>query len=279
MSRRKIQAPALDVGIADENLEPYVDSDTVQDEPTAEDLRDIEEKGGVTGDPDIPDAFLGDLMKIYFHEVGQIDRLTRGQEIELGRLVRVRIRIDKLMKSWDSREHETKVSGQVENFFAELRNDPRIDDARSQMISANLRLVVSIAKKYYGRGLELSDLIQEGNIGLIKAVEKFDPEQGFKFSTLAYWWIRQGITRAIGEKSRTIRLPIGTYVLLNRMRRESGTLFAILGREPTDEEIADVLKIAPLRVSEMRRIGLEHFHSMPHFLQMTWMMMTILSNT
>ena len=166
---------------------------------------------------DIP---LTDPVRMYLREIGKVSLLTAAEEVELA----------KKMENGDT-------------------------EAKKRLIDANLRLVVSIAKKYIGRGMLFLDLIQEGNLGLIRAVEKFDYRRGFKFSTYATWWIRQAITRAIADQARTIRVPVHMVETINKMVRMSRLLVQELGREPTDEEIANKMGIEPSRVEEIRRIS------------------------
>jgi RNA polymerase primary sigma factor len=150
----------------------------------------------------------------------------------------IRERLDRLQRRWD----DTLASG---------------ERAKSALIQANLRLVVSVAKKHVGRGMGLLDLVQEGNLGLIRAVEKFDYHKGFKFSTYATWWIRQAITRAIADQARTIRIPVHMVETINRVIRKSRQLQQELGREPTSEEIGAALEMAPERVREILKISQE----------------------
>lgn len=163
----------------------------------------------------------GSSLGRYMHEIGQVDLLTSAQEQELARRIR--------------------------------EGD---EAAREQMITANLRLVVKIAKEYEGFGLPLQDLINEGNIGLMKAVERFDPSKGSKLSTYASWWIKQAVKRALGNQSKTIRLPLHLVDRLSRMRKISKKYFEEFKREPTDQELADELEIALPRVQLLRRASL-----------------------
>jgi RNA polymerase primary sigma factor len=191
---------------------------------------------------------VSDPVRMYLQEIGRYPLLTPQQEVELAMQMETGERAnEKLSTAGD----DLPVS---ERTILE-RASRSADRARKRLVEANLRLVVSIAKKYVGRGLSLLDLIQEGNLGLIRAVEKFDYRKGFKFSTYATWWIRQAVTRALADQARTIRVPVHMVETINKLARAQRALMQDLGREPTIEEIALELEIEPDRVSELRRIA------------------------
>jgi RNA polymerase nonessential primary-like sigma factor len=178
-----------------------------------------------------------DLVRLYLQDIGRVDLLTQEEELTLARLVQQREQL--LQKGEGGSGDGTALDG------AERRRVlHRGKRAKERMIQANLRLVVAVAKKYQRRGLELLDLVQEGTLGLERAVERYDPTRGFRFSTYAYWWIRQGITRAIASQSRTIRLPVHITEKLNRIKRAQRELTARLGRTPSVAEIARELELS-----------------------------------
>ncbi len=196
-----------------------------------------------------------DAVCAYLHHIGQIPLLNHSKEIIYGQQVQ---RMMLLLRAKDQLSQERRRSvhqlewaetvGLSEGELKQILQQGKL--AKTKMIEANLRLVVAIAQKYQSRHLEFLDLIQEGNIGLERGVEKFDPTKGYKFSTYAYWWIRQGITRAIAEKSRTIRLPIHVNDKLNRIKKTQRELSQKLGRFPTTTEVADELGLESTRVRE-----------------------------
>ena len=196
-------------------------SDDMDEEPDIEDLKEVEDlKLDEITDTSYEGINVDDPVRMYLREIGRIPLLTFDQELDLAKRI--------------------------------LEDD---DEARQKLAESNLRLVVSIAKKYVGRGMLFLDLIQEGNMGLIKAVEKFDYTKGFKFSTYATWWIRQAITRAIADQARTIRIPVHMVETINKLIRTSRHLLQQLGREPSPEEIAKEMEIPVERVMEIQKIA------------------------
>jgi RNA polymerase primary sigma factor len=194
-------------------------------------------------------ATTSDLVRIYLREIGRVPLLTAEDEVELAKSIEAGLFADE--KITDGTTVLGAALGDLELLVAEGTS------AKQRLIEANLRLVVSIAKRYIGRGLVFLDLIQEGNLGLIRAVEKFDYTRGYKFSTYATWWIRQAITRAIADQARTIRVPVHMVETINKLARVQRQLHQELGREATTEEIAAELGIEPERVAEIQRIAQE----------------------
>lgn len=198
---------------------PLVD---LPDEPRADDLEDEEEwseDDDITTAPSYLDDISDDSVRLYLREIGKIPLLNPEEELALAQKV----------KAGDK-------------------------DAKDKMAEANMRLVVSIAKRYSGRGLDFLDLIQEGNTGLLRAVEKFDPDKGFKFSTYATWWIRQAITRAIADQARTIRIPVHMVETINKLLRTQRRLTQELNREPTIEELAAEMEMEPEKIEYVMKI-------------------------
>ncbi|CAO5149236.1 RNA polymerase principal sigma factor HrdB [Frankia sp. AiPs1] len=190
-------------------------------------------------------AGTADLVRMYLREIGKVPLLNAAQEVELSKRVEAGL----------FAEHKVES---VPDLPADLRRDLGLlvkdgHAAKQQLVSANLRLVVSVAKKYSGRGMTLLDLVQEGNLGLIRAVEKFDYAKGYKFSTYATWWIRQAIGRALADQARTIRIPVHVVEQINKITRLQRQLVSTLGREPTDEELALELDMPIEQVVELRR--------------------------
>ena len=191
------------------------------EEPESDDLENEEELSSeelaITAEN--VDAFADDSVRLYLREIGKIPLLTPEEEADLAKRI--------------------------------VKGDKK---AKDKMVESNMRLVVSIAKRYGGRGLDFLDLIQEGNTGLLRAVEKFDPDKGFKFSTYATWWVRQAITRAIADQARTIRIPVHMVETINKVLRTSRKLTSELNREPTNEEIAKELDMEPEKIDYVMRI-------------------------
>ena len=194
-------------------------------------------------DDTLSDALLGDSVRLYLREIGQVPLLTGEQERKLAQEI----------KDGIEAEEELRKSPDAPN-VKDLRTKMTIaDDARKKMAAANLRLVVSIAKRYRDRGLPLLDLIQEGSLGLLRAIEKFDVKKGFKFSTYATWWIKQALSRALADQSRLVRLPVHLGETLNRIQAARRQLTQTLGRDPLDSELAVALNMSEDKLRELRR--------------------------
>lgn len=196
-----------------------------------------------------------DMVRTYLREIGRVAMLTHEQEITLGKQVQQMMalfdRKTTLTEELAAEPSRAQWAEAVELSVAELETAiAKGERAKRQMIEANLRLVVSIAKKYQKRNMELLDLLQEGALGLERGVEKFDPTKGYKFSTYAYWWIRQAITRAIAQQSRTVRLPIHITEKLNKIKKTQRELSQTLGRVATIDELAEALNIDPQQVRD-----------------------------
>ena len=205
-------------------------------------------------------TFTADMVRTYLHEIGRVPMLTHEQEIVFGKQVQQMMALQdqktaltkKLKQEPTEQELATHADISVDELKSTLQRGHR---AKQKMIEANLRLVVSIAKKYQKRNLEFLDLIQEGTMGLERGVEKFDPTRGYKFSTYAYWWIRQAITRAIAQQARTIRLPIHITEKLNKIKKTQRELAQTLGRSATAAEIAAELDLEPAQIREFLTIA------------------------
>lgn len=202
-----------------------------------------------------------DPVRMYLKEIGKVPLLSADEEIELAQKMEAgSVAVEKipLLKERLAETGEEQEKEEIQAEIKALQLDvDRGSDAKKRLAEANLRLVVSIAKRYVGRGMLFLDLIQEGNLGLIKAVEKFDYRKGYKFSTYATWWIRQAITRAIADQARTIRIPVHMVETINKLIRVSRQLLQELGREPTPEEIAEEMKMPVERVREILKISQE----------------------
>ncbi len=202
-----------------------------------------------------PPTYSADMVRTYLHEIGRVPLLTHEQEIVFGK------QVQKMMSLLEKKENLAQELGRdphlaewattVQLKEEELQKALKLGNrAKQKMIEANLRLVVAIAKKYQKRNMEFLDLIQEGSLGLERGVEKFDPTKGYKFSTYAYWWIRQAITRAIAQQARTIRLPIHITEKLNKIKKTQRELAQKLGRSATPAEIAETLELEPSQIRE-----------------------------
>ena len=213
-------------------------------------------------DLSVPDGVsVEDPVRMYLKEIGKVPLLSAEEEIDLAQKMEEGNVAQEKIVILKNRIEESEDEAEIEDFRAEIKAlQKTVDigaDAKKRLAEANLRLVVSIAKRYVGRGMLFLDLIQEGNLGLIKAVEKFDYRKGYKFSTYATWWIRQAITRAIADQARTIRIPVHMVETINKLIRVSRQLLQELGREPSPEEIAEEMSMPVERVREILKISQE----------------------
>jgi RNA polymerase primary sigma factor len=212
------------------------DDPTPEEEPVSATVIDLDEG--------LSDALLGDSVRLYLREIGQVPLLNAEQEKRLAQAIE------------RGQNAERKIGSLPADSVEAMQLRRQIDqgnDARQQMAAANLRLVVSIAKRYRDRGLPLLDLIQEGSLGLLRAIEKFDHDKGFKFSTYATWWIKQALSRALADQSRLVRLPVHLGETLNRIQAARRQLTQSLGREPNDSELALTLSMSEEKLRELRR--------------------------
>ncbi|MBD2292265.1 RNA polymerase sigma factor RpoD [Anabaena sphaerica FACHB-251] len=263
-----------DDGEIDDFLEPQTDEDDAKSGKAAKSRRRTQSK---------KKHYTEDSIRLYLQEIGRIRLLRADEEIELARkiadlleLERVRDQLcEQLEREPEFKEWAEAVQLPLPTFRYRLHVGRR---AKDKMVQSNLRLVVSIAKKYMNRGLSFQDLIQEGSLGLIRAAEKFDHEKGYKFSTYATWWIRQAITRAIADQSRTIRLPVHLYETISRIKKTTKLLSQEMGRKPTEEEIATrmemtieklrfIAKSAQLPISLETPIGKEEDSRLGDFIE------------
>ena len=230
-----------------------VDDDIILDEEDEVEVEKI--------DLSVPEGVsVEDPVRMYLKEIGKVPLLSADEEIELaqnmedGAVAIEKINVLKGRLDGASEEEKAEIKEEIKTL---QRDVDKGADAKKRLAEANLRLVVSIAKRYVGRGMLFLDLIQEGNLGLIKAVEKFDYKKGYKFSTYATWWIRQAITRAIADQARTIRIPVHMVETINKLIRVSRQLLQELGREPSPEEIAKEMSVPVERVREILKISQE----------------------
>ncbi len=271
--------PLLDEPDDDADVEPNLDdADAFDDEPLDEPdagepelgEEDEEDAGNSVWDEDESaalrqarkDAELtasADSVRAYLKQIGKVALLNAEQEVSLAERIEAglyaQFRIEEMSKALEAGDKQAKLSPALKRDLRSIARDGR--KAKNHLLEANLRLVVSLAKRYTGRGMAFLDLIQEGNLGLIRAVEKFDYTKGYKFSTYATWWIRQAITRAMADQARTIRIPVHMVEVINKLGRIQRELLQDLGREPTPQELAKEMDITEEKVMEIQQYARE----------------------
>ncbi|MFT0763195.1 RNA polymerase sigma factor [Actinomyces sp. F1_1611] len=251
--------PIEDDAEEDDDAEPAAD-DEEEEAPEERSVEEVRRKRGfVVSDSDDQDepvqqvtvaGATADPVKDYLKQIGKVPLLNAEQEVDLARRIEAGLYADYKLK-----EEGDQMSSRMRRELNLLSADGQ--NAKNHLLEANLRLVVSLAKRYTGRGMQFLDLIQEGNLGLIRAVEKFDYTKGYKFSTYATWWIRQAITRAMADQARTIRIPVHMVEVINKLARVQRQMMQDLGREPTPEELAAELQMTPEKVVEVQKYGRE----------------------
>ncbi len=246
---------ALNIDIStDDDLLP----DLPDDEPAAEEIADVEEEELVDPNTLVNNFSIDDPVRMYLKEIGKVPLLSPDEEINLAQAMSAGNEATRRLAEVDAqREAGEPVTASIDEIVAWNKDYKRGEAAKQKLAEANLRLVVSIAKRYVGRGMLFLDLIQEGNLGLIKAVEKFDYTKGYKFSTYATWWIRQAITRAIADQARTIRIPVHMVETINKVIRVSRQLLQELGHDPTPNEISAEMGMPVEKVREILKIAQE----------------------
>ena len=237
-------------GPAGDGADPSIDGEV---EPDAAELVEEEDDEEIVVADDDSAGPSTDLVRAYLKEIGRVALLNAEQEVELAKRIEAGLFAAEKIRQGDA--GEIKLTKAVRKDLDWLSADGL--RAKDHLLEANLRLVVSVAKRYTGRGMAFLDLIQEGNLGLIRAVEKFDYTKGFKFSTYATWWIRQAITRAMADQARTIRIPVHMVEVINKLARVQRQMLQDLGREPTPEELSRELDMTPEKVIEVQKYGRE----------------------
>jgi RNA polymerase primary sigma factor len=241
----KAKAPAAEEEIAEPSEKDKASGDFVWDEDESEALRQARKDAELTAS--------ADSVRAYLKQIGKVALLNAEEEVELAKRIEAGLYATQLMT--EHAERGDKLPAAQRRDMMWICRDG--DRAKNHLLEANLRLVVSLAKRYTGRGMAFLDLIQEGNLGLIRAVEKFDYTKGYKFSTYATWWIRQAITRAMADQARTIRIPVHMVEVINKLGRIQRELLQDLGREPTPEELAKEMDITPEKVLEIQQYARE----------------------
>jgi RNA polymerase primary sigma factor len=241
----EVDIAAATIDDVDEKDTKDKDSDFVWDEEESEALRQARKDAELTAS--------ADSVRAYLKQIGKVALLNAEEEVELAKRIEAGLYAAERVRT--AEEEAEKLTPQLRRDLRWIVRDG--ERAKNHLLEANLRLVVSLAKRYTGRGMAFLDLIQEGNLGLIRAVEKFDYTKGYKFSTYATWWIRQAITRAMADQARTIRIPVHMVEVINKLGRIQRELLQDLGREPTPEELAKEMDISPEKVLEIQQYARE----------------------